>query len=89
MNIDRPETCSCQLVALQQRAILSKGFNHFLLFITKTTTCINNLFKKTSRPFHNQNKYPRFCQQVLEWKFVKAIRSLEQVHYAQIKRNPE
>jgi hypothetical protein len=46
-------------------------------------------FKKPEPSLHYRYKNYRLCFHFLQWKIINEVRSLIQLHYAQIKRNPE
>src|SRR5574340_1719658 len=88
-NIDNSCYCKQREYILDHHFILQKISYHFYNYISKIPKCIYLPFEKPNHFVDERYKIYRLCLHLIQWKMAKEERSLMQLIYAQIKRNPE
>jgi hypothetical protein len=88
ININRSCYCKHQGHNLEQHFILSKIFHLLQNYIADLSRRLS-LFEKQNYSSNQQYKDYHFSLQLHQWYLSKQIKSIVEIHYAQIKRNPE
>ena len=89
INID--SSCSYKQLGynLDYHFLLSKIFYHFHHYITNAYRYINRHFEKPKRELFQQYRIVPLSLHLNQWQIANEIESLIQLHYTQIKKNPE